>query len=204
MMCVIMRQRDSNVLARACDLGVAMQLTNIARDIGEDAREGRLYIPLNWMKEVGVNPNSFLKAPAPTPEIRELAHRLLSKAEILYQRSESGIVCLPRAVRPAMFSARHIYAAIGQEIRNNKYDSITLRAKTSRTKKVGLLLLSCAQAGASLMLPGPATRYAQPLEQTKFLVDAAEVKKLDGSDWSERFISILEQLRQRDLEHYRA
>ncbi len=146
MMCVIMRQRDSNVLARACDLGVAMQLTNIARDIGG----------------------------------------------------------LPRAVRPAMFSARHIYAAIGQEIRNNKYDSITLRAKTSRTKKVGLLLLSCAQAGASLMLPGPATRYAQPLEQTKFLVDAAEVKKLDGSDWSERFISILEQLRQRDLEHYRA
>ena len=130
--------------------------------------------------------------------------RVLSKAEILYQRSESGIVCLPRAVRPAMFSARHIYAAIGQEIRNNKYDSITLRAKTSRTKKVGLLLLSCAQAGASLMLPGPATRYAQPLEQTKFLVDAAEVKKLDGSDWSDRFISILEQLRQRDLEHYRA
>ena len=45
------------------------------------------------MKEVGVNPNLF-KAPAPTPEIRELAHRLLSKAEILYQRSESGIVCL--------------------------------------------------------------------------------------------------------------
>ena len=35
------------------------------------------------------------------------------------------------------------------------------------------------------MLPGPATRYAQPLEQTKFLVDAAEVKKLDGSDWSD-------------------
>ena len=204
MMCVIMRQRDSNVLARACDLGVAMQLTNIARDIGEDAREGRLYIPLNWMKEVGVNPNSFLEVPAPTPEIRELTHRLLSKAEILYQRSESGIVCLPKAVRPAMFSARHIYAAIGQEIRNNEYDSITLRAKTSRTKKVELLFLSCAQAGASLMLPGPATRYAQPLDQTKFLVDAAEVKKLDGSDWSDRFISILEQLRQRDLEHYRA
>ena len=54
------------------------------------------------------------------------------------------------------------------------------------------------------MLPGPATRYAQPLEQTKFLVDAAEVKTLDGSNWSDRFISILEQLRQRDLEHYRA
>ena len=103
-----------------------------------------------------------------------------------------------------MFSARHIYAAIGQEIRNNKYDSITLRAKTSRTKKVGLLFLACAQSCASLLLPGPANLYAQHLEQTKFLVDAYEVNTLHGSDWSDRFISILEQLRQRDLEHYRA
>ena len=202
MMCVIMRQRDSNVLARACDLGVAMQLTNIARDIGEDAREGRLYIPLNWMKEVGVNPKLFLQSPTPTPEIRSLAHRLLAKAETLYQRSESGLVCLPKAVRPAMFSARHIYAAIGQEIRNNGFDSVGIRAKTSRRKKVGLLLLSCAQASASLLLPGPATLYAPALEQTKFLVDAAEVKRQNDSDWSDRFISILEQLRQRDLENY--
>ena len=202
MMCVIMRQRDSNVLARACDLGVAMQLTNIARDIGEDARERRLYIPLNWMNEVGVNPKLFLEAPAPTPEIRGLAHRLLSKAEILYQRSESGIVCLPRTVRPAMFSARHIYAAIGQEIRKNGFDSISQRAKTTRRKKLGLLLLSCAQSSASLLLPGPATLYAPPLEQTKFLVTAAELRKPEDSDWSDRFISVLEQLRQRDLEQY--
>ncbi|WP_416916685.1 MAG: squalene/phytoene synthase family protein [Roseicyclus sp.] len=41
-MCVLMRVRDPNALARACDLGVAMQLTNIARDVGEDARAGRL------------------------------------------------------------------------------------------------------------------------------------------------------------------
>ena len=154
------------------------------------------------MKEVGVNPKRFLEAPAPTPEIRGLAHRLLSKAETLYQRSESGIVCLPRTVRPAMFSARHIYAAIGQEIRKNGYNSISYRAKTTRKKKVGLLLLSCAQSSASLLLPGPATLYAPPLEQTKFLVAAAELKKIDGSNWSDRFISILEQLRQRDLEQY--
>ena len=97
-----------NVLARACDLGVAMQLTNIARDIGEDAREGRLYIPLNWMKEVGVNPNSFLKAPAPTPEIRELAHRLLSKAEILYQRSRSGSFAYQSCQASHVFCASHL------------------------------------------------------------------------------------------------
>ena len=154
------------------------------------------------MKEVGVNPKLFLEAPAPTSEIRGLAHRLLSKAEILYQRSESGIVCLPRTVRPAMFSARHIYAAIGQEIRKNGFDSISQRAKTTRRKKLGLLLLSCAQSSASLLLPGPATLYAPPLEQTKFLVTAAELRKPEDSDWSDRFISVLEQLRQRDLEQY--
>ena len=51
MMCVLMRVRDKDILARACDLGVAMQLTNIVRDIGEDARSSRIYIPTDWMKE---------------------------------------------------------------------------------------------------------------------------------------------------------
>ena len=56
MMCVIMRARDPSVLARACDLGVAMQLTNISRDVGEDAREGRLYLPLEWFDSAGISP----------------------------------------------------------------------------------------------------------------------------------------------------
>ena len=51
MMCVLMRVRDKDILARACDLGVAMQLTNIVRDIGEDARSNRIYIPTDWLKE---------------------------------------------------------------------------------------------------------------------------------------------------------
>ena len=55
MMCVLMRVRDRDALARACDLGVAMQLTNIARDVGEDAREGRLYLPTDWLAGAGVD-----------------------------------------------------------------------------------------------------------------------------------------------------
>ena len=54
MMTVLMGGRDADVLARACDLGVAMQLTNIARDLGEDAARGRLYVPLDWMREEGI------------------------------------------------------------------------------------------------------------------------------------------------------
>jgi len=69
MMCVLMRVRDGDALARACDLGVAMQLTNIARDVGEDAREGRLYLPLDWLRAEGIDPDGFLAAPAHGPAL---------------------------------------------------------------------------------------------------------------------------------------
>ena len=59
MMCVLMRVRNPDALARACDLGVAMQLTNIARDVGEDARMGRIYLPLDWLTEAGIDPVHF-------------------------------------------------------------------------------------------------------------------------------------------------
>ena len=55
MMAVLMGVRDTSLLARACDLGVAMQLTNIARDVGEDARFGRLYLRIDWLREAGVD-----------------------------------------------------------------------------------------------------------------------------------------------------
>ncbi|MEO0917633.1 MAG: phytoene/squalene synthase family protein, partial [Pseudomonadota bacterium] len=63
MMCVLMRVRDADALARACDLGVAMQLTNIARDVGEDARMGRIYLPLDWLRDAGIDPVNFLREP---------------------------------------------------------------------------------------------------------------------------------------------
>ncbi len=70
MMCVLMGVRDADALARACDLGVAMQLTNIARDVGEDARERRLYLPLDWLAEAGIDPDAFLDLRAATRPIR--------------------------------------------------------------------------------------------------------------------------------------
>ena len=60
MMTLVMGQRSPDIVARACDLGCAMQLTNIARDIGEDARAGRLYLPLSWMREAGLDPDEWL------------------------------------------------------------------------------------------------------------------------------------------------
>lgn len=70
MMCVLMRVREADALARACDLGLAMQLTNIARDVGEDARAGRLFLPLDWLAEAGIDPEGFMADPAPLRRCR--------------------------------------------------------------------------------------------------------------------------------------
>jgi phytoene synthase len=91
----LMGARDPEVLARACDLGVAMQLTNIARDVGEDARAGRIYLPTDWLQSADIDPDEWLARPYFSPALGDVIKRLLDAAEMLYQRSASGIT-LPR------------------------------------------------------------------------------------------------------------
>ena len=64
-----------------------MQLTNIARNVGEDARAGRLFLPLDWFAEMGVEPEAFLQAIVPKKKIRVMTARLLAKADDLYHRA---------------------------------------------------------------------------------------------------------------------
>jgi phytoene synthase len=173
MMCVLMRVRDPDALARACDLGVAMQLTNIARDVGEDARMGRIYLPLDWLREAGIDPINFVRDPLPTGEVRRMVKRLLAEAERLYLRSEAGINVLPMQARTGIWAARLIYAGIGKEVRRQGYDSISMRAHTSTSQKLGWLMQSAARTAGSVMMPKSAVIYAPPLNEVAFLVDAA-------------------------------
>jgi phytoene synthase len=172
MMCVLMQVRDRGALARACDLGVAMQLTNIARDIGEDALEGRLYLPLDWLDEAGITPEEFLADPRPTKAIKAMAKQLVMQANRLYMRSEAGVAALPRSCRPGIFAARHIYAGIGSQLTHMGYDSISARARTSKAQKIGWLGQSVLQAGFSMIMPRSAVLFAEPLDEVRFLVDA--------------------------------
>ena len=201
MMCVLMDVRDKDVLARACDLGAAMQLTNIARDIGEDARNGRLYIPLNWMGEEGLNPVEFLRNPEPNKQTARIAKRLLLEAERLYQRAEAGLSELPLSCRPGIFAARHIYEKIGKHIAAADYDSITNRAFTSKIEKVGFLLLSIANTAAVSVMPRSAVVHAEPLDEMKFLIDAASDRNIAKNFLDRKagtMMSILEQMERRD------
>ncbi len=167
MMAVLMGRREPEVLARACDLGVAMQFTNIARDVGEDARAGRLYLPCEWLREEGLDPDAWLERPEHCPGIASAIRRLLDEADILYRRSVSGIGRLPRACRPAIHAARLIYAEIGREVAMRDHDSISDRAVVSTPRKVALL----ARALGATVLPSGSASIPS-LAETRFLVDA--------------------------------
>lgn len=175
MMTCLMRPRDprwdlATVHARACDLGVAMQLTNIARDVGEDARRGRVYLPLEWLAEEGLDPRALRDDPRPSPALARVVERLLAEADRLYARADAGVAMLPWDVRVAIRAARLIYAEIGAVIRRRGGDSVTGRAVTSRGRKAWLALRSL---GAVLpWRPSPLLASAPVLPEAAALVAA--------------------------------
>jgi len=139
MMSVLMGVRSQDALARACDLGVAMQLTNIARDVGEDARNGRLYLPREWFREMDLNADEWMRNPHGCPQIEAMTQRLLDEADRLYRNGAAGIGFLPADARHAIWAARFIYAEIGAQIHRNDMDNVSQRAVVSKTRKLALL-----------------------------------------------------------------
>jgi phytoene synthase len=171
MMTVLMGPRNALTMARACDLGVAMQLTNIARDVGEDARAGRLYLPLSWLEEGDVDPAAFLRNPRPEAGVTAAIERLLRFADALYIRADQGITMLPPDCRASIRAARLIYADIGREIAGAGFDSISRRAVVPGMRKLWLVLRALfARDGDSR-----ASSVAPPLPETAFLVSAASL-----------------------------
>jgi phytoene synthase len=171
MMTVLMGPRDADTLARACDLGVAMQLTNIARDVGEDARNGRVYLPLAWLEEARIDVHAFLRDPRPSDELASVVARLLRYADGLYARSDRGISMLPPDCRAAIRSARLIYADIGRVVAASGFDSVSRRAVVSGYRKLFLVLRALTISRAEERALDD--RNAPPLPETAFLVSAA-------------------------------
>ncbi len=167
MMSILMGARAPQLVARACDLGVAMQLTNIARDVGEDAREGRLYLPLQWLRAAEIDPDAWLRRPLFSEALGGVVQRLLDEADILYARSCEGIAGLPFACRPGIHAARLLYAEIGREVERHGCDSVTRRAVVSRGRKVLLLARSLAA-----VMGGENNAAAAPLPEAQYLIDA--------------------------------
>ena len=146
-MTLLMGPRDARTLARACDLGAAMQLTNICRDVAEDAGRGRLYLPAAWLRERGLDPEHFLANIddyAGDARVAELIEAVLREADTYYRRADAGISMLPWDSRPAIRAASLIYSDIGRVIREQGCDPTRGRAHTTKLRKLWLLLRAWA------------------------------------------------------------
>lgn len=168
MMAMVMGVRDTVLLARACDLGVAMQLTNIARDVGEDARAGRLYLPLDWLRGAGIDPEEWLARPVFDGRLAQVIRHLLAAADELYARADAGIANLPSACRPGMYAARLLYAEIGHELKRRGLDSVNQRAVVPWQRKARILADAVMAATRSGAIPS-----AVVLAEAGYLLEAA-------------------------------
>lgn len=193
MMSVVMGRRQAATLARACDLGVAMQLINISRDVGEDARNGRVYLPAEWLKEVGIEQLSLINNLEFTPELGSVVERLLKTANEIYKRGMTGVVDLPSSCRPGIRAAGMVYAEIGEKVKENDFNSVDARAYTSKGRKLGLMLKS---AGNPFDLT--ACNQSPALPEVSFLVDAAVREKDEPFGDGEWLISLFSDMEKRD------
>lgn len=141
LMAGIMGVKDADTLNRACDLGLAFQLTNIARDLVEDARTGHLYAPCDLTAQHGLTLAGIAAAPEALP-VLHLAQALIQRAEPYYDSAYHGALRLPFRCAWAILAARLIYRDIGQTILRAE-QSLPRRAHSSKWRK----LLRVSQAG---------------------------------------------------------
>jgi phytoene synthase len=143
---------DDDTLDRACDLGLAFQLANIARDIKEDNAAGRCYLPTEWLAEADVPPGMHVKPNYRVPLVA-LAGRLVALARVHERSSRIGAARLRFRQRWAVLSAAGIYGAIAEEVARRGVHAWDRRVFTSRPAKLGFAAKALLQA----LLPPPVT-----------------------------------------------
>lgn len=164
MMAWIMGARDEATLDRACDLGLAFQLTNIARDIIEDAQIGRCYLPEQWLEEADI-PRQEMTAPQHRQALAGLAQKLIDLAEPYYDSAQGGLTALPPRCAWAIATARSVYREIGIKVKANGARAWDSRISTGPVDKARLLGQGLAQAVASRWYrsgPRPGNLWQRP------------------------------------------
>ena len=162
MMAIVMGvdKNDEEVLDRACDLGLAFQLTNICRDVIDDARGGRVYLPSEWLEKEGVEsaPAAVMDAEKRAAVARVVA-KMLGVADQYYDSASEGARHLPLRAAAAVLAARNVYRDIGKKVVRQGPNAWDDRTVVSTPRK---LLLAVAGAGAGAVQA--ATRRKAPLK----------------------------------------
>jgi phytoene synthase len=155
MMAYIMGVRDEPTLDRATDLGLAFQLTNICRDVIEDAEVGRVYLPEHWLDEVGI-PVEEISLPTHRGRLFEVVRRVLREADRYYASSWLGISQLPFRSAWAVAAANAVYRDIGSLVLKRGPSAWDGRTSTGTGRKIALTLRAGLQAAEARSFgPGP-------------------------------------------------
>ncbi|UNK42851.1 phytoene/squalene synthase family protein [Luteimonas sp. S4-F44] len=155
MMARIMGAHDDATLDRACDLGLAFQLTNIARDIVDDAQVGRCYLPDTWLAMHRV-PRAELADPRHRHALADMAAALVRAAEPYYASARHGLAALPLRSAWAVATAHGVYREIGLRVEREGMRAWDRRVSTSRATKLRLLLRAAGTAVRSRRQVSPA------------------------------------------------
>lgn len=142
MMAIIMGVKDTATLNRACDLGIAFQLTNISRDVIDDAREGRIYLPADWLEGEGIS-REEIAGPEHREALYRVVDRVLTTADDYYASARHGLTALPFRSAWAIAAARRVYSEIGSVVRQRGPRAWDTRVIVPRRQKL---------AGAALAL----------------------------------------------------
>ncbi len=161
MMSHIMHADDEWSLQRAADLGIALQMTNIARDVMEDARSGRIYLPELWLDEAGV-PAEQITQPQHRGRVATVAARLLAEADRYYASGDQGLTRLSFRSAWAVAVARGVYSEIGRRGRALGAQAWDRRVIVGRGGKLAWVARGLVDAAAARAFPqrGSAPRAA--------------------------------------------
>ncbi|MFS0773390.1 phytoene/squalene synthase family protein [Sphingomonas sp. 1P08PE] len=159
MMAVVMgvSPDDDATLDRACDLGLAFQLANIARDLDEDDRAGRCYLPADWLAELEIAPGTLFD-PAHRGKVAVLARRLTDRAARYEASARLGTPALPGRAAWAVLAAAHIYGTIGRTVAARGERAWDSRVTTSKWQKIAFITRAAGEARARARLYPPAPR----------------------------------------------
>lgn len=113
MMCAVLRVRNEAAIHFAIDLGIGMQLTNICRDVAEDAKRQRVYLPADRLERAGTSSKAVVDGEAPGESVALVVRDLLGLADRYYASADAGIRAIPMPARAAILVASRVYRAIG-------------------------------------------------------------------------------------------
>lgn len=141
------QQEAYNPIEEAIALGIALQLTNILRDVGEDAQRGRIYIPLEELALFNYTEEDLFKGVV-DERWRELMRFQIQRARKFYNQADKGIRRLNRDARWPVWSAWMLYQGILDVIEQNEYDVFTKRAFVPKPQKLLALPVAWLRAQA--------------------------------------------------------